>query len=384
MANLYIDFVSGNDTTGSGTSIAPWKTLQKAINSAGGGDTIWMADTGAFNLSSEISWGSGFAGNTSGDLPLIIRAWDNGGSETIPHPSGTNLVAALVSGGGTVARPFSITSIPTNIIIYRIKFTNFTTNALRTGTLWSIYECEFSNSGSSSSYMLDHGAGSGKLFSCYFHTFPATVGGITGLGTCHVMGNYIKAPRGVGINAGSNNMIVNNILYDCQDDGIRSTNDHNSIISNTIIGNGTSASKYGIHVNLSGAEVSSIIGNLVMNYAGSGSVGIRTASGSQIDLYGPNAFYNNTTNASFVTTQTGLNLSAGDIIDLDNPLEDMVNGNFKVKTIANASSGSPFITGYLGTITEQITAFGATDSQQNETISSTGADSQDIILGSDE
>lgn len=366
MANKYVDNATGDDTTGTGASGAPWKTLQKAIDNSTGGDTIWLADTQTFTLTAEITWGTGF-GTASGDAPLIIRPWDNGGSKTIPHPSGTDLVAAEISGGGTVARPFSTTSIPSFVILYRLIFTNFTSNAVRTGTLWSILECELSNSGSASSFMLDCGSGSCKIFSNYLHTFPAGIGGMTSLITCHVMGNYIKNPKSHGINASGNNMIVNNIIYNCEEDGIRLTSDYNTVLSNTIIGNGTAASKRGIHITSANAETSALMSNLVMDFAGASSVGIYTASGAQIDLYGPNAFYNNTTNASFVSSQTGLNLSSLDVTDSGDPLEDKAGENFKVKVTANASNGSPFITGYLGTETEQITAFGATDSQESET-----------------
>jgi hypothetical protein len=40
MATYYINADSGNDSTGSGTAVAPWKTLSKANTSATNGDTI--------------------------------------------------------------------------------------------------------------------------------------------------------------------------------------------------------------------------------------------------------------------------------------------------------------------------------------------------------
>jgi len=40
MAAYYIDYKNGNDTTGDGSSDAPWKTLTKALTAAGNSDTI--------------------------------------------------------------------------------------------------------------------------------------------------------------------------------------------------------------------------------------------------------------------------------------------------------------------------------------------------------
>ncbi len=45
MANFYVDAQTGNDSTGSGTSGAPWKTTQKGWDSAAAGDTLFLRGT---------------------------------------------------------------------------------------------------------------------------------------------------------------------------------------------------------------------------------------------------------------------------------------------------------------------------------------------------
>ena len=48
MADWYCDNTNGNDSTGSGTSGSPYQTLQKCVDSATRGDTIYVeiTDTG--------------------------------------------------------------------------------------------------------------------------------------------------------------------------------------------------------------------------------------------------------------------------------------------------------------------------------------------------
>ena len=41
LAAYWVDFVNGNDTTGAGTKISPWKTIKKGINSSASGSKIY-------------------------------------------------------------------------------------------------------------------------------------------------------------------------------------------------------------------------------------------------------------------------------------------------------------------------------------------------------
>ncbi|MFA7220002.1 MAG: hypothetical protein WC119_05810 [Synergistaceae bacterium] len=50
MAIYYIDLASGNDSTGTGSNILPWKTVNKAIGTAGGPHDIRVAKTAAASL----------------------------------------------------------------------------------------------------------------------------------------------------------------------------------------------------------------------------------------------------------------------------------------------------------------------------------------------
>lgn len=55
MATLYINADTGNDTTGSGTSGSPWKTISKAHTSASSGDTIiCQASTATYTFATQV------------------------------------------------------------------------------------------------------------------------------------------------------------------------------------------------------------------------------------------------------------------------------------------------------------------------------------------
>lgn len=85
MSNIYVDLVSGNDTTGTGSSVAPYLTVNKAVTVGFDGDTIRVAKTAAPNVisSSNLTWTNGSATiNTSSSLVGTIVVGDYIGKTT--------------------------------------------------------------------------------------------------------------------------------------------------------------------------------------------------------------------------------------------------------------------------------------------------------------
>ena len=97
MADLYCDYTSGNDSTGSGTSSYPYQTVQKCIDSASRGDTIHIANTSAQVLSGNLSWSSF---NTSGSGKTVFQPWDNGGSLSLTIPGTGAITSATIDASG--------------------------------------------------------------------------------------------------------------------------------------------------------------------------------------------------------------------------------------------------------------------------------------------
>lgn len=77
MTIIYVDFVSGNDTTGDGTYSLPYKTLGKADDGLTGGDEIRVAGCTMTTLSGTLTWVSGSKNvTTSVDQTSAVAAGD--------------------------------------------------------------------------------------------------------------------------------------------------------------------------------------------------------------------------------------------------------------------------------------------------------------------
>lgn len=77
MANIYADFVNGNDTTGNGSAGTPYKTLTRALNAKANGDTILLyPGTYSTEPIAPTSAGNGFVVDVP-DL-TIAPVFDNG------------------------------------------------------------------------------------------------------------------------------------------------------------------------------------------------------------------------------------------------------------------------------------------------------------------
>lgn len=83
MANIYMDPVGGDDTTGFGTLVAPWKTLEKCTTGLTGGDEVRIKKLTPTALTGTLTFTNGSTTvNTSSDLTTEIAAGDVIGKNT--------------------------------------------------------------------------------------------------------------------------------------------------------------------------------------------------------------------------------------------------------------------------------------------------------------
>ena len=99
MATLYVDLISGNDTTGDGSAGTPYLTINKAVSIASGPHDIRVAKTTAYTSVACAGAGVGWTNNsvtvtTSADLRASIAAGDYIGKTTA---AGNGAEAALNS-----------------------------------------------------------------------------------------------------------------------------------------------------------------------------------------------------------------------------------------------------------------------------------------------
>jgi hypothetical protein len=343
MSDLYVDPQSGNDSTGNGSSGSPWKSLQKAIDNASGGDTIHMANTAADVLSSSISWSSGWSGGTSADAPLIIRAWDNGGSLIINHPRG-NIDCWELDGNDAVSTLFSTTSMPQHVILIRGKLHSTTGKLVDPVNYWVFLEDELYDNGSSA--MVDYAYGTITI-GCYLHTFASGFGMYGGV----AIGNYLDSPSWYGIRLSGSGVAVGNILKSCTSTGIFVESDLATVINNTVLGTSGSIGG-GLRVG-SGAEYTIAHGNIFVDFSNASGCGIMSGAGGNFALIGHNHFHNNTTDKSGVVVK-GLDLG-GDVV-ADPGFVDAAGGDFRIST-AGKAKGWPM--GWPGSATLNFLDTGA-------------------------
>lgn len=331
MADWYVDDTNGDDTTGMGTDALPWQTIQKAVDSAGGGDTIYLANTSAFVLSSSITWGS--FGSTAIDSPLIIRPWDNGGSVSITDPGGTTRVAAEIDGNDAVSSIFSSSGQPNYVILIGLKIHSTTSNLFSRLTGWSMYFCEcWDASGAaivaSGSYIGQHTIG------CIVRDSGGT--GVNGLeiGQGLHFGNYISNVTGHGIRISQvYATVLGNVVDQFMEDGINaaSNKDGCAITFNTV-NDGSNIDANGINVGTTNSEMMLVAYNLITNMDGASNKGLEIQSGSRVDMIGPNAFYNCTTETVDNSGNTSWDRSAEDVSLASDPFENEAGADFDIDT----------------------------------------------------
>jgi len=102
MPTYYINADTGNDSTGTGTSGAPWKTISKAHTSAAAGDTIICQDSVA-----AYTWG-----NQTFTKGLTIQGQRDNGSGAVFDALNVAVIYSISLGSGE------------NISFSKLKFYN--------------------------------------------------------------------------------------------------------------------------------------------------------------------------------------------------------------------------------------------------------------------
>ena len=149
MADWYCDYTNGNDTTGSGTSGSPYQTLQKCVDSATRGDTIYVANTSAQVFSSALSFGTGYTAIGTGET--LITGWDNGGSLslTVPGTAGT-IPAGKIDATGLASG--WITSLQPYVTVSNLIIDSGSSSIAQSSGYWNFYRCHFLGTGKASGY----------------------------------------------------------------------------------------------------------------------------------------------------------------------------------------------------------------------------------------
>ena len=166
MADWYCDYATGNDSTGSGTSGSPYQTLQKCVDSATRGDTIYVANTSAQVFSSALSFGTGYTAIGTGET--LITGWDNGGSLslTVPGTAGTIPAGKIDATGLTVSWATSIQPYVT--VSDMIIDCGTSWQGVSTNSYWNFFRCHFLSTVKTNGYVVGN---SRRLISCTVEGF---------------------------------------------------------------------------------------------------------------------------------------------------------------------------------------------------------------------
>ncbi len=260
MASYFIDPAAGNDTTGDGSIGTPWKTLQKGIDNAAGGDQINVKDSAADVLAAAIDWTSGWSGGTSVDAPLVIRGYTS---------SENDGGIGEIDGDDAVASIFSTTSIPAGVIIIDMLMHNTTSYVIDPANNWYMFRSEFHSNGATAA--IDN-ATDIYIVNCYIHSPDAASSDGIQAGRGFYFGNTVKGFQLDGIDITSlNAYAINNLIIPAGGSGIRMAADLTVSYGNTIVLDSTSAQN-GIYTTGGNVENIFVMSNILMN-AGSGGSG---------------------------------------------------------------------------------------------------------------
>jgi len=281
MADIYCDNTNGNDSTGDGSSGTPYKTLQKCVDNAAGGDVIWIGDTSAQVLATAIDWTSGYGAGDAYATPLLIRGWD--------YSAGAGVAGiGEIDCNSAVATWDSATSRPWYVCLYDLYIHDTTGGTITGSWYWRVIDCEIANSGGI-------GIKTGQvnlIYGCNIHDTDSYGIGVSA--NSEVVSNRIANATDRGIDTDGNNVVIANNLLDLGpgiasgDYGILDIHDHVTIRDNTIIGDSNNGT--GIRVWSSASNGAVILNNIITGFA----TGV-VDGGADISVYGFNQFYDNTT-----------------------------------------------------------------------------------------
>lgn len=295
---IYVDpAIAGN--SGTGTIGDPYGDLQYALNTATrdatNGNRINIKTGTSEILAATISLAT--YGNPTEDAPLIFQGYTSAAGD------GGQGVIDGNNGGFTL--------VPDKNYLYfvDIRLTNSGAAKILTPIAHMRFmRCEI-DTGGAASFMVDCGIFSGVCFeNCYIHGGTSSLIGISGghVINCYFSGAFLRAIDMVG---NGNNVAIRNIIsVTGASIGIYSRERSQIIRNNSIFG----ASGTGSGIELTADSDGVIIeNNIVEGFSGSGGCGIKVASGAHVGIYGYNAYYNNTTNESGLSSD-GYYVNEGD------------------------------------------------------------------------
>jgi hypothetical protein len=194
--------------------------------------------------------------------------------------------------------------------------------------------CEFDNA-SSHGLDLDDGC---LVFNCHFHNITNSgclvqAGGLVAFNTFENGTNDFN--EAIAFPGRGSTALFNVIDIDGSSQGIDVTGDNNSVLNNSIYSAGGTGQGVIVAV---GGQMVTVVGNICEGFSGVGGKGIELVAGSNILLYGFNAFYNNTTNLDnsgdvhIDLSANDQNLTPGGV----SPFTDAANDDFTVSTLVKA------------------------------------------------
>lgn len=326
MADIHCDNTNGNDSTGDGSAGNPYQTLQKCVDVAAGGDTIWVGDSSAQTLSAAITWNTGWSGGTTADNPLTIRGWD--------YSSGAAASAmAEIDLQSTATTCFSTTSLPNYVSLDRLNMHSSTGDLVGVGDYWVLTRCQLTSPGSEA---VARGFAAGvKLIGCRIigGTSANAIQMLGGL----VIGCYVAAGSGrFAISCGGLSCTISDSVILAGSGGVEINHDWAIIKNCTIVGSGA-ASQKGIAATAN-AERATILNCVLTGFSGVGAIAIEGQAGVNFDVVGSNQFFDNTTDESLASAAT-IDL-AGDSTS-DPNFVDAAGGDYTPQT---------FVAGFPGTL----------------------------------
>ncbi len=344
MANWYCDYTNGNDTTGSGTSGSPYKTVQKCVNVATGGDTIYIANTSAQVLTAAIFWTGGWtADNTK---YTTFNSWNNGGSITVQKPNEASArVGATIDGNGTTTFLINTSSMPEKLVFNNIRFKGHDIGAnpymLIIGNRFQFNGCVFDGGGVAAALIYSTGAEKQYFVNNYFYNCVNASFDTIIIQDGAFINNFVD----IEFNSSSRVILLcQSVISEVSGNIIKLTGagkgisfgNYSNICANTIIGD-SSANQTGIYSPSTGSQ--QIFNNILYKFNGTSSVPIDVDS--TIILLGFNAFFD--CNASSIPSVIAMNLTGSDVSGTGDPFVNSAGNDYSVagSAAANAGLGNP-------------------------------------------
>lgn len=323
MADVYWDFLNGNDSTGAGTTGNPYKTLQGCLDNTTpadatrflGNDNTDEVMSAALNFSSPNNWSS---------RDCIIGPWQDGGNGRIGFDFNSTTVTLF--------------SASNSVNYKQWVYCDFYDSGMTSG-VWAnpgqnscFFGCHFTDIATTGTVLELNRYSSAE--GCYFFDFAGIGIALSDRGA-HTMGCVLKdgASRNMsnGIQANANcGAIQGCIVWMNQSSGTNSaiyTRSGSSVVQCTVYNQGGAG--YGINCE-NNERTMTIRNNHIENFT----EGIRATASNTVLIQGHNSFWSNTTdrNISGASYDIGGNLTSLGA----SPLTDPTNGDFSVSAALKA------------------------------------------------